>query len=147
MEYKYAGKSFEIEWNDDGKFECRELGVICDSPEEVRARVRELAEKEQKLPRVKVLMVSNGKMIEGFSNLKIVPGARYYGNRTEVWVSWKEKNNNERRKKYTEDVFTDTPENRAKIAEYCNLLKQIDQLKNKASDMEDTFEIVTGVNI
>ena len=148
MDYKYSGKEYRIEVNDDGKIECRELGIIGETVDAVKTSIRETVTKESKLPRVPVLFFDRWDgydLVEGTSNLKDAE-TRYSGGNSYIWVSWKDKKGKpDRAKLNTYGVYTDTPENRAIIAQYVELKKRIEVLNDNARSLKDSFETVKAL--
>lgn len=145
MNYKYAGKEFEIVWNDDGKFSCNELGIVKDNPDEVKAEIRAQTEKEKTLPRVNVLLLSEKTVIEATTNLRKVYSRYSYGD--DIWVSWKEGGKAERKKIRTNQVYKDTPENRALLNQYCKLMRESERLVREARNNEEKAETVEAIKL
>lgn len=153
MEYKYGGKSFTLRLDDHGMIENDDFGIKAKSVEEVKAKIREQVEKEKALPRVNVLFFEryggNDKdhYLNGTSTLKDANTSRY-GSYHEVWVSFKsERGGNEREKRYTTDIYLDTPENRKILDEYVAMQKQIQELREVASELLATVPHVQAIRV
>lgn len=144
MEYKYGGKKFDIRLNDEGKIECRELGIVFDTVEEVKAEIRKQTEVEKKLPRTTVFFIDrygdNTKYLTGETTLKNANTARRWSSIKEVWVTWKDERKTHRQKMYTDRVFLATDENRQKLDEYVRLKEQENIFCNTAAELLDTIQ-------
>jgi hypothetical protein len=147
MNYKYAKKEFKIKWNDDGKFECSELGIVKDTPDEVKAEIRSQTEKETALPRVSVLFLEdmNTKLVEATTNLKNVYSKYSMGD--EIWVSWKSGGKSERAKKRVELIYPDTPEIRMLLNQCVEANQKANKMKSDARTVLSLIETVKAVKI
>lgn len=146
MQYKYAGKTFDIELNDEGKIECAELGIVLDKVDEVKAEIRKQTEVEKKLPRIPVFFVDrygdDTKYLTGETTGKNASASSRWAHVKEVWVTWKDERKTHRQKMFSDRVYPATEENRQKLDKYVKLKGDEYEAANKARELLESVEYI-----
>lgn len=147
MEYTTYGKMYTLVLNNDGKIECKELGIVGDGVEEVKAAIRSTIDKERSAPRIKILTFGDGFRkkdtiyFEGTTSGAKVGSSSY----PQYWVSWKdERGKNQRGKMSGYYFFLDTEENRVILNRICDLRRSIENMEKEISDLNERLVRIGG---
>lgn len=129
---------------EDGRLSCRELGLVTNTLEEMKAAIRERETKRTKLPKFDVWFKSRWGDQQYQLGTTTGLGVGFRG--TEVWVSWKgDRGDNEKKMINADSVYPDTPENRSVIEQINALYRNIRDLNKQIDALHEQLSEVTPI--
>ena len=142
MQYKYKGKTYHLQLNDDGKITSytEEFGTIeGTTAEEVQAKIRkEFDAAHDSKKRIKILTFGEHHW-GGADETKYFEGQTTgIFDHSQTWVTWKDEDGDPQRAKMnTREFCLDTPDNRTRLDSIIEMRKEIERISDQVNILID----------
>ena len=126
-------------------FSCLELGLETESIEELKKLINAEKVRITSAPKVKALMLATrwGSR-RGNTYLEVMVGAKRQSTHRhgidEYWVTYSDGDKTKREVAGEDNIYADTPENRAEMERYFKLLDQIHDLNQQTKKIEEGLQ-------